>query len=158
MPTPSSSRTAWCSLPKLLSRIASRRAPVPPAAAQLVVEPVTAVALYAVVPVPGVEDLVLDDLAAYADARGWVVPAGCAVSDTGLLDQDTELRAGWGRIREAAAGGRITGLVVPSFSHIAYRWTDWNTERAWLLRQGLFVIATDPTDAPVGLEPEESWS
>ncbi|MFE2498793.1 hypothetical protein [Streptomyces scopuliridis] len=156
MPTPSGSSTAWCSLPKLLARNVARRAPAIPAVPS--VKPVTAVALNAVVPVPGIEDLVLDDLAAYADARGWVVAAGCAASDTGPLDQDTELRAGWARIREAAADRRITGLVVPSFSHIAYRWTDWNTERAWLLRQGLFVIATDPTDVPVGLEPEESWS
>ncbi|WP_274036706.1 hypothetical protein [Streptomyces sp. MMBL 11-1] len=157
MPTSLSSRTAWCSLPELQARAGARCAPAASPSLPSAVEPVTAVALYAVVPVPGVEDLVLDDLAVYADARGWTVPSGCAVTDPGTLDQDTELRAGWSRIREAATGGRISGVVVPSFAHIAYRWNEWNNERAWLLRQGLFVIATDPT-VTVGLEPEELWS
>lgn len=37
----------------------------------------------AVAPLRVVEHLVLDDLGAYADDRGWVVPAGCAVADNG---------------------------------------------------------------------------
>ncbi|MFE6023508.1 hypothetical protein ACFQ6O_44790 [Streptomyces sp. NPDC056441] len=116
-----------------------------PAADEVPVAPITAVALYALVPVPGVEDLMLAPLAAHADAQGWTVPAGCAVSDTGPLDQDTDLRAGWAQIREAADDGRITGIIVPAFAHIAYRWNDWTAQRSWLLRQELFVIATDPT-------------
>ncbi|MFJ9506713.1 hypothetical protein ACIRPZ_23295 [Streptomyces anulatus] len=46
-------------------------------------------------------------------------------------------------------------MVVPSFAHIAYRAGDWDGERAWLLEQGLFVVATDPTELLVGPEPEE---
>ncbi|MFJ2271954.1 hypothetical protein ACIOHO_37745 [Streptomyces sp. NPDC087849] len=107
------------------------------------------------VPVSGVEDLVLAPLAAHAGARGWAVPAGCAVSDTGPLDQDTDLRAGWARIREAAGAGRISGIVVPAFAHIVYRWNDWTTQQSWRLKRGLFVISTDPTDVAMGLEPQE---
>ncbi|MGW1847745.1 hypothetical protein [Streptomyces sp. NPDC001966] len=122
------------------------------------VAPVTTVALYAVVPVPGTEHLVTAPLAAHAQAQGWAVPAGCAVTDTGPLDQDTELRPGWARIRAAVDGGRVAGIVVPAFAHIAYRWHDWNAQRSWLLDRGLFVIATDPTNLVTGLEPEEPRS
>ncbi|MFJ6142968.1 hypothetical protein G3I37_12515 [Streptomyces anulatus] len=69
-----------------------------------VVGPCPSVALYAVAPLRGVEHLVLDDLSAYADDRGWVVPAGCAVADSGPLDQDPNVRAGWQRVRAAATG------------------------------------------------------
>ncbi|MEV7496204.1 hypothetical protein ACFRMO_02845 [Streptomyces anulatus] len=46
-------------------------------------------------------------------------------------------------------------MVVPSFAHIAYRAADRDRERAWLLEQGLFAVATDPTELLVGPEPEE---
>ncbi|MFB7919257.1 hypothetical protein [Streptomyces sp. NPDC056061] len=117
---------------------------------------VTAVALYAVVPVPGAEDLVPAPLASHAESRGWVVPAGCAVTDAGPLDQETGLRTGWTRIRDTACAGRINGIVVPALAHIAYHWNDWTVEQSWLSRRGLFVIATDPTDQAVLPEPQGS--
>ncbi|MBT2897984.1 hypothetical protein [Streptomyces sp. McG3] len=104
-------------------------------------------------PLRGVEHLVLDDLTAYADDRGWVVPAGCAIADNGPLDQAPAMRAGWQRVRVAATGRLVHGVVVPSFAHIAYRAGDG--ERAWLLEQGLFVVATDPTELQAGLTPAE---
>ncbi|MEU2577498.1 hypothetical protein ACIP3B_33625 [Streptomyces anulatus] len=110
MPPPSR-RTGWLSMPHLLG--GSHRGP---ADAVPVVGPCPAVALYAVAPLRGVEHLVLDDLAAYAQDRGW---------------------------------------VVPSVAHIAYRAGDWDRERAWLLEQGLFAIAADPTELLAGLEPGE---
>ncbi|MEV0488772.1 hypothetical protein [Streptomyces atratus] len=156
MPNSSSRNNTARLLPsKVRRRVTARQAPT---AGEATVAQVITVALYAVVPVPGVENLVLAPLAAHADARGWAVPADCAVSDTGPLDQETDLRAGWTRIREAADDGRITGIIAPSFAHIAYRWNDWNAQRSWLLQRGLFVIATDPTDLAMGLEPEESQS
>lgn len=105
-----------------------------------------AVALYAVVPLQHVESLVLDDLAAYAQDQGWIVPAGCAITDTGTLTQQPGSRSGWNRIRALATGDLIRGVVVPSLTHIAYRPTDWNREQTWLLKKGLLVIATNPTD------------
>ncbi|MFJ7200679.1 MULTISPECIES: hypothetical protein [unclassified Streptomyces] len=42
------------------------------------------------------------------------------------------------------------------FAHIVYRWSDWTTQQSWRLKRGLFVISTDPTDAAMGLEPQES--
>ncbi|MDK0517498.1 hypothetical protein [Streptomyces sp. ML-6] len=143
-------RTARPLPARVRRKIAALRAP---ASDGPLVVPVTAVALYAVVPVPGTEHLVLPPLAAHAEARDWRVPAGCAVTDTGPLDQETELRPGWARIRAAVDGGRISGIVVPSFAHIAYRWHDWNAQRSWLLGRNLFVTATDTV---TGLEPEES--
>ncbi|WP_228924575.1 hypothetical protein [Streptomyces sp. DH7] len=150
MPPPSR-RTGWLSLPHLLG--GSHRGPAD--AAVPVVGPCPAVALYAVARLRGVEHLVLDDLAAYAQDRGWVVPAGCAVADSGPLDQDPNVRGGWQRVRAAATGRLVHGVVVPSFAHIAYRAGDWERERAWLLEQGLFVVATDPTELLAGLEPGE---
>ncbi|MEE1735417.1 hypothetical protein PUR49_02560 [Streptomyces sp. BE147] len=145
-------RTGWLSLPHLLPdgpRTTTAAGTSPP------VGPGPAVALYAVAPLRGVEHLVLDDLSAYADDRGWVVPAGCAVADSGPLDQDPNARSGWQRMRAAAAGRLVQGVVVPSFAHIAYRAADWDGERAWLLEQGLFVVATDPTELLADLEPGE---
>ncbi|WP_405479323.1 hypothetical protein [Streptomyces anulatus] len=84
----------------------------------------------AVAPLRGVEHLVLDDLAAYADDRGWVDPAGCAVADAGPLDQAPSARAGWQRVRAAATGRLVHGVVVPSFAHVAYGAGDWDGERA----------------------------
>ncbi|MBQ1109891.1 hypothetical protein [Streptomyces sp. 404i] len=150
MPPPSR-RTGWLSLPNLLG--GSHRGPAD--AAVPVVGPWPSVALYAVAPLGGVEHLVLDDLSAYAEDRGWVVPAGCAVADSGPLDQDPNVRSGWQRVRAAAAGRLVHGVVVPSFAHVAYRAGDWDGERAWLLEQGLFVVATDPTELLAGLEPGE---
>ncbi|MFD4862811.1 hypothetical protein [Streptomyces atratus] len=158
MPNSSGHRRTARPLPARVRRkIAARRAPAV-AVGGAPVAPVTAVALYAVVPVPGMEHLVTAPLAAHAEAQGWVVPAGCAVTDSGPLDQDTELRPGWARVRAAVDGGRVAGIVVPAFAHIAYRWHDWNAQRSWLLGRGLFVVATDPTDLVTGLEPEESQS
>ncbi|MFD3644088.1 hypothetical protein [Streptomyces griseus] len=114
-----------------------------------------AVVLYAVAPLRGVEHLVLDDLTAYAQDRGWMVPAGCTVADSGPLDQAPSVRAGWQRVRAAATGRLVHGVVVPSFAHIAYRATDWDRERSWLLEQGLFVIATDPGELQAHLGPGE---
>ncbi|WP_405466543.1 hypothetical protein OG333_38390 (plasmid) [Streptomyces anulatus] len=151
MPPPSR-RTGWLSLPHLLG--GSHRGPKTDAAVP-VVGPCPSVALYAVAPLRGVEHLVLDDLAAYADDRGWVVPAGCAVADSGPLDQSPAMRAGWQRVRAAATGRLVHGVVVPSFAHVAYRAGDWDGERAWLLEQGLFVVATDPTELQAALTPEE---
>ncbi|MEV7657872.1 hypothetical protein AB0O39_27355 [Streptomyces anulatus] len=141
-------RTGWLSLPHLLpdGPRTTTAAGTAPAAG-----PCPAVALYAVAPLLGVEHLVLDDLSAYAEDRGWVVPAGCAVADSGPLDQSPAVRAGWQRVRAAAAGHLVHGVVVPSFAHVAYRAGDWDGERAWLLEQGLFVVATDPTELRAGL-------
>ncbi|MFD8715274.1 hypothetical protein ACFV07_33130 [Streptomyces anulatus] len=58
-------------------------------------------------------------------------------------------------MRAAATGRLVHGVVVPSFAHIAYRAADRDRERAWLLEQGLFAVATDPTELLVGPEPEE---
>ncbi|MGW1437589.1 hypothetical protein ACWD7M_20380 [Streptomyces griseus] len=150
MPPPSR-RTGWLSLPHLLGGshrgLADSAVPV--------VGACPAVALYAVAPLRGVEHLVLDDLAAYAQDRGWVVPVGCAVADSGPLDQAPGVRAGWQRVRAAAAGRLVHGVVVPSFAHIAYRAADWDRERGWLLEQGLFVVATDPGELQAGLGPGE---
>ncbi|MFI6143773.1 hypothetical protein ACIBCC_36990 [Streptomyces griseus] len=143
--------TGWLSLPYLQS--GSQRDPA--AWPAPVVEACPAVALYAVAPLRGVEHLVLDDLAAYADDHGWVVPAGCAVADNGPLDQPSGVRAGWQRVRAAATGRLVHGVVVPSFAHIAYRPADWDAERGWLLEQGLFVVATDPGELQAGLGPGE---
>lgn len=145
-------RTGWLSLPHLLpggtrSTTAAGTAPA--------VGACPAVALYAVAPLRGVEHLVLDDLSAYSDDRGWVVPAGCAVADSGPLDQGPNVRAGWHRVRAAATGHLVHGVVVPSFAHIAYRAGDWDRERAWLLEQGLFAVATDPAELQAGLTPAE---
>lgn len=65
--------------------------------------------------------------------------------------------SGYGRRRPATSSTRplVHGVVVPSFAHIAYRSEDWDGERAWLLEQGLFVVATDPTELLAGLEPGE---
>ncbi|MGW1441074.1 hypothetical protein ACWD7M_38330 [Streptomyces griseus] len=49
-------------------------------------------------------------------------------------------------MRAASTGHLVQGLVVPSFAHIAYRAADWEPQRVWLLEQGLFVIATNPTE------------
>ncbi|MYT80918.1 hypothetical protein YW3DRAFT_07347 [Streptomyces sp. MnatMP-M77] len=99
--------------------------------------------------------LVLDDLAAYADDHGWLVPADCAVADAGPLNQAPATRAGWQKVRAAATGRLVHGVMVPSLAHIAYRATDWDRERSWLLEQGLFVIATVPTEMQAGLGPGE---
>ncbi|MFL0021336.1 hypothetical protein ACJBCE_00095 [Streptomyces sp. NBUL23] len=90
--------------------------------------------------------MVLDDLSAYVQDRGWIVPTGMAFADTGPLDQNPDTRAGWQRVRAAATGHLIQGLVVPSFAHIAYRAADWGPQHTWLQDQGLFVIATNPTE------------
>ncbi|MGW7400870.1 hypothetical protein ACWGH7_30875 [Streptomyces cyaneofuscatus] len=151
MPPLPSNRTTWYSLPNPLTGNSH--------SALLAAAPANgkcpAVALYAVVPLQHVESLVLDDLAAYAQDQGWVVPAGCAISDTGTLTQQPGSRSGWNRIRALANGDLIRGVVVPSFTHIAYRSADWNRERIWLLKKGLLVIATDPTD-PRGAGPGKS--
>ncbi|MEU0984885.1 hypothetical protein ABZ488_37450, partial [Streptomyces griseus] len=68
-------------------------------------------ALYAVAPLRGVEHLFLDDLAAYAQDRGWMVPAGCAFADSAPLDQAPGVRAGWQRVRAAAAGRLVHGVA-----------------------------------------------
>ncbi|MEU4181004.1 hypothetical protein [Streptomyces sp. NPDC026589] len=151
MPPPSR-RTGWLSLPRL---VPGGTRSDPAAGTAPVVGPGTAVALYAVAPLRGVEHLVLDDLAAYTQDRGWIVPADCAVADAGPLDQAPAMRAGWQRVRAAAAGRLVHGVVIPSFAHVAYRAADWDGERAWLLEQGLFVVATDPTELQAGLEPAE---
>ncbi|NEB56994.1 hypothetical protein G3I48_32665 [Streptomyces griseus] len=152
MPPLPSNRTAWHSLPDpLTQRNRSARA----AEASPVVGRCHAVALYAVVPLQACTHLTLDDLAAYADDRGWVVPAGCAVADSGPLDQAPGVRAGWQRVRAAAAGRLVHGVVVPSFAHIAYRAADWDREHGWLLEQRLFVIATDTAELQAGLGPGE---
>lgn len=151
MPPPSR-RTGWLSLPNLLPR-SGRLSPV--ATAGPAGGPGVAVALYAVAPLRGVEHLVLDDLAAYADDRGWVVPAGCAVADSGLLGQSPSARAGWQRVRATTTGRLVHGVVVPSFAHVAYRAADWDAERAWLLEQGLFAVATDLTELQARLTPAE---
>ncbi|MBT2898819.1 hypothetical protein [Streptomyces sp. McG3] len=145
-------RTGWLSLPHLLPGSTRNTAP---AGTVPVLGPCPAAALYAVAPLRGVEHLVLDDLTAYAHDRGWVVPAGCAVADSGPLDQAPAMRAGWQRVRAAATGRLVHGVVVPSFAHIAYRAADWDRERTWLLEQGLFVVATDPTELQARLGPEE---
>ncbi|MET9669384.1 recombinase family protein [Streptomyces sp. NPDC006475] len=113
------------------------------------------VALYAVTPVCASADETLAELRSYATARGWQVAD--AVTDHGPLDQSTGCRPGWTLIRKAADEQRIDGIVVPAFAHIAYRWSEWDTARSWLLRRGLFVIATDPgetAEVRAGLEPE----
>lgn len=110
--------------------------------------PITAVALYAVVEVPGTEELVLGQLRAYADVRGWAVPEGCEITDSGRLGQDEDLRGGWARVRETVAFRRVTGVVVPAFAHVGYHWLDWDRERSWLLQNGQFVIALDPGTDP----------
>ncbi|MFJ9113418.1 hypothetical protein [Streptomyces sp. NPDC102283] len=143
MPPLSSKRTTWHSLLNPLTR--RNRSALPAEAAPLI-GPCPAVALYAVVPLQAVANLILDDLAAYAQDRGWIVPTGCAVADTGPLDQSPDIRAGWQRVRAAATGRLVHGVVVPSFAHVAYRAADWDGERAWLLEQGLFVVTTDPTE------------
>ncbi|SBV06164.1 hypothetical protein YW3DRAFT_07362 [Streptomyces sp. MnatMP-M77] len=95
----------------------------------------------------------LDGFSAYVQDWGWIVPAGLAVADTGPLDRNPRVRAGWQRVRAAATGHLIHGVVVPCFAHIAYRAADWGTERSWLLEQGLFVIATGPTELQAHLRP-----
>ncbi|MEJ8631946.1 recombinase family protein [Streptomyces sp. MS2.AVA.5] len=113
------------------------------------------VALYAVTPQCVSADETLAELRSYATARGWQVAD--AVTDHGPLDQSTGPRPGWTLVRKAADEQRIDGLVVPAFTHIAYRWSEWDTARSWLLRRGLFVIATDPgepAEVRAGLEPE----
>ncbi|MFJ1804481.1 hypothetical protein [Streptomyces sp. NPDC088180] len=142
MPPLPSNRTAWYSLANPLTR-RNRNAP---AAAAEAPGPCPAVALYAVVPLRAVENLVLDDLAAYAQDRGWIVPAGCAVADTGTLAQDLNGRSGWNRVRALATGRLIQGVVVPTLTHIAYRPAERDREQAWLRRQGLLIIATSPAE------------
>ncbi|MGW7094872.1 hypothetical protein [Streptomyces sp. NPDC054874] len=139
MPPLPSNRTAWYSLPNPLTGKSHSALP----AAAPVSGKCPAVALYAVVPLQHVVSLVLDDLAAYAEDQGWIVPAGCAITDTGTLTQQPGSRGGWNRIRALATGSLIQGVVVPSLTHIAYRPTDWNRERTWLLKKGLLIIATD---------------
>ncbi|WP_371621527.1 hypothetical protein OG245_00400 [Streptomyces sp. NBC_01116] len=143
MPPLSSKRTTWHSLLNPLTR---RNRSAPAAEAATLIGQCPAVALYAVVPLRSVENLVLDDLAAYAQGRGWIVPAGCAVADTGNLSQHPESRSGWNRVRALATGSLIQAVVVPSLTHIAYRSADGDREQAWLLRQGLLVITTDPAE------------
>ncbi|MFJ3205881.1 hypothetical protein [Streptomyces sp. NPDC086989] len=116
--------------------------------------PIGAVAVYAIVPSEADSVRVLDNLRSYAARRGWHVPAGCAATDVGSLGANLS-RSGWPRVRRAVQAQAVTGLVVPCFAHIGYRWADWNRERAWLLRNGLFVVATDPSELPVGVSPEE---
>ncbi|MEV6734538.1 MULTISPECIES: hypothetical protein [unclassified Streptomyces] len=116
--------------------------------------PMGAVAVYAVVPSEADSVRVLEELRSYATERGWHVPAGCAAADVGQLGANLS-RSGWPRVRRAVQARAVTGLVVPCFAHIGYRWADWNRERTWLLRHGLFVMATDPTELPVGVAPED---
>ncbi|MFJ1804448.1 hypothetical protein [Streptomyces sp. NPDC088180] len=85
----------------------------------------------------------LNDLSAYVQDRGWIVPASLAITDTGPLHQDHSTRTGWKRV-QAAAGRLIHGVVVPSLTHLTSRTTD--RERTLLLKQGQFIIATDPTE------------
>lgn len=110
--------------------------------------PITTVALYAVVEVPGTEELVLGRLRAYAEVRGWAVPEGCEITDSGRLGQDEDLRGGWAKVRETVAFRRVTGVVVPAFAHVGYHWVDWDRERSWLLQNGQFVTALDPGTDP----------
>ncbi|MEU8502973.1 hypothetical protein AB0C86_40635 [Streptomyces lavendulae] len=116
--------------------------------------PVGSVAVYAVVPSESGRAQVLDELRSYAAGRGWHVPAGCAATDVGPLGAGLN-RSGWRRVRRAVQAQAVTGLVVPCFAHIGYRWADWDRERTWLLRRGLFVMATDPTELHVRISPEE---
>ncbi|MFJ1801467.1 hypothetical protein [Streptomyces sp. NPDC088180] len=143
MPPLPSKRTTWHSLLNPLTR---RNRSAPAAEAAPAIGPCPAVALYAVVPLQEVAHLTLDDLAAYAQDRGWIVPTGCAVADTGALTQDLDGRRGWNRVRALATGTLIQGVVVPSLTHIAYRAADSDREQAWLLKQRLFVVATNPTE------------
>ncbi|WP_331747739.1 hypothetical protein OG365_41260 (plasmid) [Streptomyces sp. NBC_00853] len=124
---------------------------VPPGAGAA---PMGAVAVYAVVPSECDSVRVLDELRSYAAGQGWHVPAGCAAADIGPLGSDLN-RSGWPRVRRAVQAQAVTGLVVPCFAHIGFRWADWNRERTWLLRHGLFVVATDPTELLVGVSPKE---
>ncbi|MER0429613.1 hypothetical protein [Streptomyces microflavus] len=144
MPPLPSNRTTWHSL---LNPLAGRRPGtlLAPAGAP-VMGLCPAVALYAVVPLQAVANLVLDDLAAFAQDQGWIVPSGCAVADTGSLAQGLDGRRGWTRVRALATGSLIRGVVVPSLTHIGYRAVDADREQAWLLKQRLFVVATDPAD------------
>ncbi|MFF0220080.1 hypothetical protein [Streptomyces vinaceus] len=116
--------------------------------------PIGSVALYAVVPTEADGTRVLGELRSYVAGRGWHVPVGCAVADVGVLGANRQ-RSGWRLVRCAVQVQAITGLVVPCFAHIGHRWADWNRERMWLLRRGLFVMATDPNALPVGVSPEE---
>ncbi|MET8752227.1 hypothetical protein ABZW32_19310 [Streptomyces sp. NPDC004667] len=109
-----------------------------------------AVAVYAIVPSEADSVPVLDELRSYAAGQGWHVPAGCAAVDVGPLGADVS-RSGWLRVRRAVRAQAVTGLVVPCFAHIGYRWADWNRERTWLLRHGLFAVATDPTELASGV-------
>ncbi|MGW1441075.1 hypothetical protein ACWD7M_38335 [Streptomyces griseus] len=86
---PLPSRNARDSFSKLLAGGAGRTSVAVP-----IVQACPVVALYAVAPLRGAEGLVLDDLSAYVQDRGWIVPAGLAVADTGPLDQDPDKRAG----------------------------------------------------------------
>ncbi|MFE7002334.1 hypothetical protein ACFVBM_22620 [Streptomyces griseus] len=141
MPPLPSKRTTWHSL---LNPLTGRHRSVPAAEASPVIGPCHAVALYAVVPLQAVANLTLDDLAAYAQDQGWLVPTGCAVADIGALAQDLDGRKGWNRVRALATGRLIQGVVVPSLAHIACHAADSDREEAWLLKQRLFVVAISP--------------
>ncbi|MFJ8255557.1 hypothetical protein [Streptomyces sp. NPDC094466] len=58
-------------------------------------------------------------------------------------------------MRALATGSLVHGVVVPSLTHIAYRAADSDHEQAWLLEQGMFVVATVPIELQTGLEPAE---
>ncbi|MEU3703641.1 hypothetical protein AB0E82_15300 [Streptomyces anulatus] len=74
------------------------------------------VALYAVTPLRGVEHLVLDDLAVPTRTTGAGSSRPTARSPTaGRSTRTPDVRAGWQRVRAAATGRLVHGVVVPSF-------------------------------------------
>lgn len=120
--------------------------------APLPVRPTTAaVALYNVAPSESLARDVLSELAAYATARGWSVPQGCAASDVSRGPQGR--RPGWATVRQAVHDRRIDGVAVPTYAHLGYSCGEWRTERSWLLDHDLFVIAMNPDEPLLGEDP-----
>ncbi|MDX2564985.1 hypothetical protein PV371_35765 [Streptomyces sp. TX20-6-3] len=104
----------------------------------------TAVALYAADPDPGTVRGMLAAAAGVAEARGWTVVDGGAVSDDCLLTEAPQSRPGWNRLRELAELRRIAIVLVPALGHIGFTWAVWLAEQRFLHCRGVSVVSVEP--------------
>ncbi|MGE7386431.1 hypothetical protein ACQKM2_13240 [Streptomyces sp. NPDC004126] len=83
---------------------------------------------------------VLDALRRYAEARDWTVRPGAILCDVGPASTPREERRVWPSLAQLIEDRQVSGLVVPTISHLASgpaaqdRWKNWQSQR------GIFVV------------------
>lgn len=100
------------------------------------------VALYAILDEesPVHPQQVLAALREYAEARDWAVAPGATGYDVGSLQSPRAERRVWPALEALVREGRVSGLLVPDESHLAYTSSDRTRWRDWVGQNGLFVV------------------